>query len=162
MAIHQPIQALQTPSRKRHCRTDLTRPLHPPKPHVQAETAVALAEGAGAFMVARAELDAMAVGARLYLLSEAEVAVLAAAVAAEELDQDAVDGTAENLHRITMRKGRSPRATTTLPTRTTLRTRSPLLNGSVGARRAAPRPHTFLKPRRPRRHPLRPPWWQGS
>jgi len=95
MAIPRPMPTLQTPWRKRLCRTVVTLPPQPPKPHPQGETAVAVAEGAVALLVASAELDSVAVGALRYPLVAAEAAMLVAVVAAVELDLDAGDGTAD-------------------------------------------------------------------
>ena len=83
-------------------------------------------------MVASAELDAAAVGALRESLVAAEAAVIAAAVAAVELDLGVEDAAADEPHRMTRRRRRSLRVMTTR------RTRSPLLAWSVRAGRAAP------------------------
>jgi len=98
-------------------------------------TAVGVAESARAVLVASAELDAAAVGALRYSLVAAEAAVIAAAVAAVELDVGVEDAAADEPHRKTRRRGRSPRVMTTR------RTRSPLLERTRAASRTtSPQP----------------------
>lgn len=148
-----------TMMRRRYCNDRLTRPRLRPKPSPQGAAAEGVAEGVGPLLDASAELG-VAVDALRYLPMAAEVAVVAAVVAAVEFNLGVEDATVGVLHPPTRRRRRFPRLTTTQTTP------PPFIAGIVHAPQTAlqttARPRRLRRRRRRRGQLLRPHAWPRS